>query len=83
HARYELVQMLFKGVIHILVCALFVSRLVPKYFHYRETDQVDLFGHALKGGSGLLVLIVIALVALGLLVLSASNFKAWISSRRD
>ena len=67
----------------MLVCALFVSRLVPKYLNYIETGQVGLFGHVLEGVSGISALIVIALISLVLLVLGVRNFGAWIFSRRD
>lgn len=68
---------------HGLVCLLFLSRLVPKYFHYRSTDQVHLLGHVWEGGSGLLVLMVIAIITVVLLVSGIKNIRNWFSSRQD
>ena len=75
--------MLFKGIIHILIGFLFFSRLVPKYLHYEDTEQVHLFGHVWEGGYGLMVIVIIAMITLVLLVLGVRNFKEWFDSRRD
>ncbi|MCY4641648.1 MAG: hypothetical protein OXC41_02980 [Gammaproteobacteria bacterium] len=75
--------MLFKGILHILICVLFLSRLIPKYADFRDTGQVRLFGHVWEDSYGLLVIAVIAAVTLSLLVLGARNIWAWLASRRD
>ena len=75
--------MLLKGIIHILISLLFLSRLVPKYLHYRDTEQVRLFGHVWEGGYGLMVLVVIAIITIVLLGFGIRNFKEWFDSRRD
>ena len=65
--------MLARGIIYLLVFALFVSRLIPKYFEFRETNQVHLLGVDWQGNVALLLLLGVAVLAIVLLVLGTKN----------
>ncbi len=57
-----------KGIIFILIFGLFVSRLIPKYNIFMETNMVQLFGHSFEGLAGIMVLI--GVLVLGVIVLA-------------
>jgi len=65
--------MLWKGIILLALCALFISRLIPKYEQYLETNQVYLFGLTLDGMIGLLSLAAVAILAVVLFVMGITN----------
>ena len=71
--------MLSKGIIFLLVWLLFISRLIPKYYAFQETNQVHLFGHVWEEGQGIIILLVIAAIAIVLLGLSIQNFYLFFS----
>lgn len=58
--------LLFKGIIFTLIFALFLSRLIPKYMEFRETNIVNLLGIDWTGSTA--VLILLAVLALGISV---------------
>ena len=61
--------MLSKGIIFLIIWLLFVSRLIPKYNIYLESNQVQLFGHSWEEQTGLMVLV--GIVILGIVVLGS------------
>ncbi len=61
-------SLLFKGIIFLLIFALFLSRLIPKYIEFRETNIVNLLGVDWTGSTA--VVILLAVVALGVTVLA-------------
>ncbi len=71
--------MLIKGFIFLLICLLFVSRLIPKYGEFRDTNQVQLFSITWEGELGLIVLLGIAVMAIILLGMSLQNFYLFFS----
>ena len=75
--------MLIKGIIFLLVCLLFISRLIPKYSEFRETNNVDLFGITWEGYFGGLVLVGIAVITIVLLVMGIQNIHQYFSSPSD
>ncbi len=74
--------MLAKGILFLLIFALFVSRLIPKYAAFTETDQVHLLGVTWRGNLGVLILLCIAALAVVLLVLGIKNIRDFIIHRR-
>ena len=75
-------MMLAKGIILVLVFALFVSRLIPKYLTFAETGEVHLLGVTWRDDLGLLVLLCIAALAVALLILGIKNIRDFIIHRR-
>ena len=61
-------KLLFKGIIFLLIFGLFISRLVPKYIEFQETNIVSLLGVNWEGNVAILVLI--AVLVLGVIVLA-------------
>lgn len=59
---------LIKGIIFVLIFVLFISRLIPKYSEFKETNIVNLLGVNWEGNIALLILI--AVLVLGLVVLA-------------
>ena len=59
---------LFKAIIFLLIFALFISRLIPKYIEFRETNIVNLLGVNWEGSVAMLVLL--AVLVLGIIVLA-------------
>lgn len=74
--------MLSKGIIFLLVWLLFVSRLIPKYYEFRDANQVHLFSKVWEGELGLILLLGIAVFAIILLALSIQNFYQYFTSGR-
>ena len=72
--------MLFKGIVFLLVCGLFISRLIPKYLEFRETSQVDLLGLTWHGHVALLVLLGIAGITIIVLIASIKSFITYFSA---
>ncbi len=75
--------MLARGIIYLLVFALFVSRLIPKYFAFTETNQVHLLGVVWEGNTALLVLIGVAVLAIVLLVIGTKNIYKYLFTVRN
>jgi len=60
--------LLIKGIIFILIFILFISRLIPKYSEFQETNIVNLLGVNWEGNIALLFLL--AVLVLGIIVLA-------------
>ncbi|MEM7400867.1 MAG: hypothetical protein AAF304_02840 [Pseudomonadota bacterium] len=59
---------MIKGIVFTLIFALFISRLIPKYIEFRETNIVNLLGVDWEGN--LAILILLAVMVLGIVVLA-------------
>ncbi|QMU60953.1 MAG: hypothetical protein GKR92_04275 [Gammaproteobacteria bacterium] len=59
---------MIKGIIFLLIFGLFVSRLIPKYLEFRETNIVNLLGVDWVGSTAALILL--AVLVLGVIVLA-------------
>ncbi len=75
--------MLVKGIIFLLICALFVSRLIPKYSVFRETNQVNFIGIVWEGNVGFLVFFGVAVLAIILLFLGITNIYQYFSTAHN
>ena len=65
---------MFKGIIFSLIFALFISRLIPKYIEYRETNIVNLLGVDWEGNMALLVLFGVMLLGIAVLAIALQSF---------
>lgn len=75
--------MLARGIIYLLVFVLFVSRLIPKYSEFRETNQVSLLGIDWQGNIALLILLGVAVLAIVLLVIGTKNIYQFLFTDRN
>lgn len=66
--------MLVKGIIFTLIFALFISRVIPKYIEYRETDIVRLLGIDWTGGTAAVVLLLVMALGITVLAIAIQNF---------
>ena len=66
--------MLFKGIIFTLIFVLFISRLIPKYIEFRETNIVNLLGVNWEGNTALLVLFGVMLLGIAVLAIALQSF---------
>ncbi|MGH1537937.1 MAG: hypothetical protein ACRBDX_07805 [Gammaproteobacteria bacterium] len=76
-------SLLFKGIIFLLIFALFLSRLIPKYIEFRETNIVNLLGVDWTGSTA--VVILLAVVALGVTVfaIALQNFYLFFTKNKN
>lgn len=74
--------MFLKGIVFLLIWLLFISRFIPKYFIFRDTNQVHLFGKVWEGELGFLALLMIVVIAIILLALSIRNFYLYFSNSK-
>ncbi len=66
--------MLVKGVIFTLIFVLFVSRVIPKYIEYRETNIVNLLGVDWTGSNAAIVLLLVMALGFAVLVIAIQSF---------
>jgi hypothetical protein len=66
--------MLIKGVIFTLIFALFISRVIPKYIEYRETNIVNLLGVDWTGNIAAIVLLLVMVLGISVLVIAIQSF---------
>ena len=66
--------MLIKGVIFTLIFALFISRVIPKYIEYRETNIVNLLGVDWTGSIAAIVLLLVMVLGISVLVIAIQSF---------
>ena len=65
--------MLIKGIAHLLIWLLFISRIIPKYLIFRGTNQVQLLGHSWEGGSAVLILLIATTIAIIVLAIAIKS----------
>ncbi len=66
--------MLFKGIIFTLIFALFLSRVIPKYEEYRETNIVNLLGVDWVGATAAIVLLLVMLLGFAVFAIAIQSF---------
>lgn len=66
--------MLIKGIIFTLIFGLFVSRLIPKYLEFRETNIVNLFSVDWVGSTAALILLAILVLGIVILAIALQSF---------
>ena len=66
--------MLFKGIIFLLIFVLFISRLIPKYMEFRETNIVNLLGVNWEGNTAALILLAVMLLGIIVLAIALQSF---------
>jgi len=67
-------SMLFKGIIFSLIFALFISRLIPKYIEFRETNIVNLLGVDWTGSTAALILVGVMVLGIAVLAIALRSF---------
>lgn len=75
--------MLIKGIIFLLIFVLFISRLIPKYEEFRDTNIVSLLGVNWEGNTALLVLFAVMLVGIIVLAIALQNFYQFFTKKND
>jgi len=66
--------LLVKGIIFILIFALFLSRLIPKYLEFRETNIVNLLGVNWEGSMAMLILLAVLVLGIAVLAIALHSF---------
>lgn len=75
--------MLIKGLIFAIIFALFVSRLIPKYLEFRETNIVNLLGVNWEGNLAVLVLLVVMVLGIVVLLISMQSFYQYFTANKN
>ena len=75
--------MLFKGIIFLLIFVLFISRLIPKYLEYRETNIVNLLGVNWEGNTALLILFAVMLLGIVVLAIALQSFYQFFTHKKN
>lgn len=73
--------MLFKGIIFTLIFGLFISRLIPKYTYYRETNIVNLLGTDWTGTTAALILVGVMVLGLAVLAIAFHSFYLFFTGK--
>jgi hypothetical protein len=72
--------MLIKGIIFTLIFGLFVSRLIPKYLEFRETNIVNLFSVDWVGSTAALILLAVLALGIVILAIALQSFYQYFTS---
>jgi len=72
--------MLIKGIIFTLIFGLFISRLIPKYLEFRETNIVNLLGVDWAGSTATLVLLAVLVLGIVVLAIAMQSFYQYFTS---
>lgn len=74
--------MLFvKGIIFMLIFALFLSRLIPKYVQFRETNIVNLLGVNWDGYVAMFILLAVLMLGIAVLAIGINSFYQFFSRK--
>lgn len=76
-------KLLFKGLIFLLIFALFISRLIPKYNEFKETNIVNLLGVNWEGYLAVLVLLGVLVLGFAVLAISVQSFYLFFTKQSD
>ena len=76
-------KLLFKGLIFLLIFALFISRLIPKYNEFKETNIVNLLGVNWEGYLAVLVLLGVLVLGFTVLAISVQSFYLFFTKQSD
>lgn len=75
--------MLIKGIVHLLIWLLFISRIIPKYLIFRKTNQVQLLGNSWEGGSAVLILLITTTIAIIVLAIAIKSIYQYFTTDRN
>lgn len=75
-------MLLFKGMVFMLIFALFLSRLIPKYVEFRETNVVNLLGVDWQGSIAMLVLLAVLALGMSVLIIGLRSFYLFFTRNR-
>lgn len=73
--------MLLKGIIYTLIFALFISRLIPMYSKFRETNIVNLLGVDWAGSTAVLVLLAVAVLGIAIFAIALKSFYQYFTGK--
>ena len=76
-------SLLFKGIIFTLIFALYLSRLVPMYLEYRETNIVHLLGVDWLGSTAALVLLAVLVLGFIVLAIAMQSFYLFFTNNKN
>lgn len=74
--------MLLKGIIFALIFALFISRLIPMYSKFRETNIVNLLGVDWVGSTAVLVLLAVMVLGIVILAIALKSFHQYFTGNK-
>ena len=74
--------MLLKGIIFALIFALFISRLIPMYSKFRETNTVNLLGVDWVGSTAVLVLLAVMVLGIVILAIALKSFYQYFTGNK-
>ena len=74
---------IFKGFIFLLIFALFISRLIPKYIEFRETNIVNLLGVNWEGNIAILILLAVMVLGIVVLAIALQSFYLFFTKQTD
>jgi hypothetical protein len=74
--------MLVKGIIFTLIFGLFISRLIPKYLEFRETNIVNLLGVDWVGSTAVLILLAVMVLGIVVLAIAMQNFYLYFTGNK-
>ncbi len=75
--------MLIKGIVHLLIWLLFISRIIPKYLIFRKTNQVQLLGNSWEGDSAVLILLIATTTAIIVLAIAIKSIYQYFTTDRN
>lgn len=74
---------MIKGIIFSLIFALFISRLIPKYIEYQETNIVNLLGVDWTGATAALILVGVMVLGLAVLAIALHSFYLFFTGNKN
>lgn len=72
---------MIKGIIFLLIFALFISRLIPKYIEFRETNIVNLLGVDWTGSTAALILVGVMVLGIVVLAIALQSFYLFFTGK--
>jgi hypothetical protein len=75
--------MFFKGIIFTLIFGLFISRLIPKYIEFRETNIVNLLGVDWTGSTASLILLGVMVLGIAVLAIALQSFYLFFTCNKN
>ena len=76
-------SMFFKGIIFTLIFGLFISRLIPKYIEFRETNIVNLLGVDWTGSTAVLILLGVMILGIVVLAIALQSFYLFFTRNKN
>ena len=76
-------SMFFKGVIFTLIFGLFISRLIPKYIEFRETNIINLLGVDWTGSTAVFILLGVMVLGIVVLAIALQSFYLFFTRNKN